>query len=60
MKRIQKWFEVIAGISQEEQDRWALAQEIFGRTGAGVGADLSALKIPACWRRQVRIQHPGA
>jgi hypothetical protein len=56
MKRIQKWFEVIAGISQEEQDRWALAQEIFGRAGT----DMSALKKPACWRRQVRIQQLGA
>jgi hypothetical protein len=51
MKRIQKWFEVMAGISQEEQARWALAQEIYGRPAT----DMSALKMPACWRRQVRI-----
>jgi hypothetical protein len=51
MKCIQKWFEVMAGISQEEQARWALAQEIYGRPAT----DMSALKMPACWRRQVRI-----
>lgn len=52
MKRIQKWFEVIAGISQGEHDRLARAREIFG---AG-GTDVSTLTKPACWRRRARVQ----
>mgnify|MGYP003382948171 CR=1 FL=1 len=52
MKRIQKWFDVIAGISQGEHDRLARAREIFGATGT----DVSALIKPACWRRRARVQ----
>lgn len=48
MKHLQKWFELIAGISEEEQKRLAQAHAIFGRRGP----DLSALSVPACWRRQ--------
>ncbi|MBK7417522.1 MAG: hypothetical protein IPJ38_23005 [Dechloromonas sp.] len=31
MKTIQKWFEQLAGISQDELDRLALAAEVFPR-----------------------------
>lgn len=48
MNRIQKWFEQIAGVSQEERVRWALAQEIFGTPRI----DVLALQKPACWRRK--------
>ena len=51
MKHIQKWFELMAGISREEPAREALAREIF----AGIGPDLQALQKPACWRRQRRV-----
>lgn len=53
MKRIQKWFETIAGISQDEHQRLARAWEIFG----GSGLDVAALEVPACWRRQTRVQN---
>ncbi|MDZ4313218.1 MAG: hypothetical protein U0989_00340 [Azonexus sp.] len=53
MKCIQKWFEVIAGISQSERDRLALAREIFGVATM----DISALNTPACWRRRARVQN---
>ena len=52
MKRIQKWFDQIAGVSQDELDRLARAREIF----YSAGVDLSALKKPACWRRRARVQ----
>lgn len=55
MKRFQKWFEQIAGISQEEIDRLARAREIF----ANAGLDLSGLGKPACWRRKARIRKAG-
>jgi hypothetical protein len=54
MNRIQKWFEQIAGISQEERHRWVLAQEIYGTPRM----DIPALQKPACWRRKTR--KPGA
>ncbi|PKO90433.1 MAG: hypothetical protein CVU16_10235 [Betaproteobacteria bacterium HGW-Betaproteobacteria-10] len=56
MKCIQKWFEVIAGISQSERERLALAREIFGTAGM----DVSALNTPACWRRRARVQKYAA
>ena len=52
MKRFQKWFEQMAGVSQDELDRLARAREIFAATGI----DISSLKKPACWRRKARIQ----
>jgi len=52
MKRMQKWFEIIAGISQEERDRYALAQQIFGNDSLNMGQ----LQTPACWRRPRRIK----
>lgn len=48
MNRLQKWFDQIAGVTQEERQRWALAQEIFGSPRL----DTSALQAPACWRRK--------
>jgi len=52
MNRIQRLFEVIAGISQEERHRWARAQEIYGAPRI----DVLALQIPACWRRKANVQ----
>lgn len=51
MKRLQKWFEQIAGISQEELDRLTRAREIFSEPRQ----DIAALNKPACWRRKRRI-----
>jgi hypothetical protein len=51
MKRIQKWFELIAGISQDDIEREARARQIF----AAPAADISALQKPACWRRKRRV-----
>ena len=51
MKRIQKWFELIAGISQENIEREARARQIFAERNT----DISALQKPACWRRDRRI-----
>ncbi|QEL65551.1 hypothetical protein OTERR_20750 [Oryzomicrobium terrae] len=51
MKRIQKWFEQIAGITQEERERWALAQQVF----ATQPIDVLALQVPAYWRRKARV-----
>lgn len=53
MKSIQKWFEQLAGISQDELDRIALATEVFANRTA---VDVSELKTPACWRRSCKIQ----
>ncbi|MFZ4534675.1 hypothetical protein [Propionivibrio sp.] len=50
MNLIQKWFEQIAGVSQEERHRWALAQEVFKTPHLNI----SALQKPACWRRKSR------
>jgi len=51
MKRIQKWFELIAGISQEDLEREARARQIFAERKT----DIAALQKPACWRRDRRI-----
>ena len=48
MKQLQKWFDLLAGISHEEQQRLAQAHAIFGARGP----DLAALATPACWRRR--------
>ena len=48
MKHLQKWFDRLLGISEEEQKRLAMAHAIFNDRGP----DLSALSKPACWRRQ--------
>ena len=53
MKTIQKWFEQLAGISQDELDRIALAARVFADQ---TNLDISELKMPACWRRRSKIQ----
>lgn len=51
MERIQKLFELLAGISAEEDARLARAKAIF----ADKHWDVTALNIPACWRRRQRV-----
>lgn len=51
MERIQKLFELLAGISAEEDARLARAKAIF----ADSTMDVTTLSIPACWRRKQRI-----
>ncbi|MCE1239413.1 MAG: hypothetical protein LWW83_05765 [Azonexaceae bacterium] len=48
MKQLQKWFDRLAGVSEEEQKRLARAHAIFAQRGP----DLAALSTPACWRRR--------
>lgn len=52
MERLQKWFEILAGISHEEAARLAQAKAIFDVPSP----DLSTLELPACWRRRA-IHH---
>lgn len=52
MKRLQKWFDQIAGISADEMARLARAREIFDTPGV----DVASLGKPACWRRKARVQ----
>ena len=52
MNQIQKLFELIAGISQEERERWAFAQHVF----QAPRLDVHALQTPACWRRKGSFQ----
>lgn len=54
MKKLQRWFEVLAGVTREEQNRVAFARMIYGAS-----ADLSPLAVPACWRRQRRVRIAG-
>ena len=55
MNRIQRLFELLAGISQEERHRWVLAQEIF----SAPPVDVRALRTPACWRRKINVRGTG-
>ena len=50
MKQLQAWFNRIAGVCEEEQERLAVARAIFAERGP----DLAALATPACWRRAGR------
>ncbi len=52
MNRIQRFFELLAGVSQEERHRWVLAQEIFSARPM----DVRALRTPACWRRKINVR----
>ena len=52
MNRMQRLFERIAGISQEERNRWAFAQSIYGAPPK----DLLVLQTPACWRRKATVR----
>ncbi len=47
MKQLQEWFNRIAGVCNEDQERLAVARAIFAERGP----DLAALTTPACWRR---------
>ena len=51
MKRLQHWFDLLAGISHDEQVRLQRACAIFDDHGP----DIAALQTPACWRRRRRI-----
>jgi hypothetical protein len=51
MKHLQKWFELMAGISRDEMAREERAREIFAVTGP----DIQSLQKPACWRRPCRV-----
>lgn len=53
MKTIQKWFEQLAGISQNELDRIALAAEVFA---GQADVDIDNLQLPACWRRSCKVR----
>jgi hypothetical protein len=50
MKRLQHWFDLMAGIAHDEQARLELARTIYGHK-----LDIEALQTPACWRRRARI-----
>jgi len=50
MKRLQHWFDLIAGIAHDEQARLERAHAIFASK-----LDVEALQTPACWRRRTRI-----
>lgn len=52
MERLQKWFELLAGVSHEEHARLARAHQIF----AAAGPDLAVLELPACWRRRAQYR----
>jgi len=51
MSRIQKWFEILAGVSRADLDRLEVAARIF----AAAPLDVASLQTPACWRRKRRI-----
>lgn len=53
MKTIQKWFEQLAGISEDELERIALATRVFADNAK---IDTSSLKMPACWRRGSEVR----
>ena len=50
MKRLQHWFDLLAGISHVEQARLERARAIFSDDGP----DIATLQTPACWRRRSR------
>ena len=51
MKRLQHWFDLLAGISHEEHARLERARRIFDKRGP----DVERLQMPACWRRSSRV-----
>lgn len=51
MKRLQHWFDQIVGIAHIEDERRALAREIFNTHRFSE----PSLALPACWRRSPRI-----
>lgn len=51
MKHLQYWFDQIVGIAQIEEERRALARQIYGQPQRCE----ASLALPACWRRTARI-----
>ncbi len=51
MKNLQRWFERIAGFDPLEYERYRQAKQVFSRENF----DDRPLRLPACWRRRVRI-----
>lgn len=51
MKHLQYWFNQIVGMAQVEDERQALAREIYGPRCFTE----AHLALPACWRRPTRI-----
>lgn len=51
MNCIQKWFEILAGVSRADLDRIEAAARIF----AVAPIDVASLQTPACWRRKSRV-----
>lgn len=51
MKHLQHWFDLLVGISHDEQARLERARAIFDDHGP----DVAALQTPACWRRRNRL-----
>ncbi len=51
MERIQKLFELLAGICAEENAQLARAEADH----VDNSMDVSTLQIPACWRRKQRV-----
>lgn len=53
MKKLQRWFEVLAGVDQNELTRLHIALDVY----TAPRTDLSPLEKPACWRRPRRIRY---
>lgn len=51
MKNLQKWFERIVGHDPLEDERLRRARQVFARENF----DDRPLRLPACWRRRVRV-----
>ena len=56
MVRVQKLFEMIAGITRHERERYEFARAFFGQQPF----DCAALHTPACWRRGVAAGQASA
>ena len=50
MNQLQKWFDKVAGVTQEERARYEFARQVFGAQPI----DVAVLQTPACWRRKAR------
>lgn len=55
MKKLQRWFEVLAGVADDQLGRIDIARHIYNTPAP----DLSPLSVPACWRRARRIRIAG-
>jgi len=52
MNRIQRLFELLAGIPQEERHHLALTQKVYSASRV----DIHSLRTPACWRRKAIVR----